>query len=423
MTRELRRKEKVWIACILCAAVVGILVLTNVLRDSLVPDDDQNPEMDPSSANVGREGGRQAVSANEAAVELGQPDTHDYELEDQLAAEILEESEAVRRWVFDPGPKRLEDAEIMWQRRADEYVQFLRQETFDQGLYRTYTSTELLSVLGNYPNIDPDNPDTIRVHARTRRFCKLAGEINRAKQSGNLAPVIESITNTIDRLIAERKQLEEKILRLIEEEPQMFGPKAPTKDIVRLQDLLGGFATTCYLTAEEVIPMSFRGTQLGILANSCLLGLTEDPRALEPLLRLAGYDSRACLDKLEHICGDFLLEDLSLVNKWAVADAVDRILVSIAGAQSNSAAGAIGADYVKWRSQRNWPAREIIQILPYDARQTPYDLPGYMTGRVSDIETTPLALPIPVSENGRPGLIQDDVETILQWAARLRAAL
>jgi hypothetical protein len=347
--------------------------------------------------------------------------------EAELDLPLSPETEALVRWYSQPERRNIKDAELLWQRHADNYIEYIKKESFAQSAFRTYITNELMLVLCNYPNYHPSNPDTIRIHARTRRYCKLIYEIEQAKITGELSSIVQTLSETVDRFIAERKQVEEKALALMKEKPEIFRPGADEKHEVRhlmvgfglMGPGLSGFNVP---DPEEAIPRSIRGTQLGVLANTFLLGRTQDPHTVAPLLRVAGYDSEPFLQKCEEALGMRLPLDHRLANRWAVADAVDRILMSDAAQAASSSAATVARNYAEWRSEQSWPPREIVEIYPFDAPQAPYSLPGMVTGRVEKVETKPLTLPLKVSQDGRPGLTEADVEKVLEWAHRYHEA-
>lgn len=187
------------------------------------------------------------------------------------------------RWHSDPEHRNIRDVEVLWQEREDNYTESLKQESFEQSAFRTYVMTELMMVIGNYPNFDPSNPDTIRIHTRTRRYCKLIKEIEQARTTGELSSVVQTLGETVDRFIAERKSVEEKILALMKEKPELFRPGAGENyeliDLFTGHGLIAPGSTGITLpNPEEVIPRSIVGTKLGVLANTFLLGFTQDPR-------------------------------------------------------------------------------------------------------------------------------------------------
>ena len=366
---------------------------------------------------------------------LAQPE---HEPEGELDLPLPPETQAMIRWHSDPEHRNIKDAEVLWQEREDHYVAYLKKESFAQSAFRTYIMSELALVLGNYPNFDPYNPDTIRIHARTRRYCKLIFEIEQAKTTGELSSVVQTLGETVDRLIAERKSVEEKILTLMKEKkekPELFRPGVPGS--FEFQHLMLGTGLMgpgiWYISVpdpEEAIPRSIFGTKLGVLANTFLLGFTQDPRAVAPLLRVAAYDSEPFLEQYEKMLygrridpGRHLQMDHGLDNPWAIADALDRVLMSDAAQSGSSAAATVAGNYSEWRSEQSWPPRETVTIYPFDAPQTPHNLSGLVTGRIQKVETKTLALPLKVSFDGRPGLVVEDREEILQWARRYHEAM
>ncbi len=362
------------------------------------------------------------------------PAQPEHEPEGELDLPLPPETQAMIRWHSDPEHRNIKDAEVLWQEREDIYTEYLKKESLAQSAFRTYIMTELMLVLGNDGNFSPFNPDTIRIHARTRRYCKLILEIEQAKTTGELSSVVQTLGETVDRFIAERKSVEEKILALMKEKPELFQPGVQSFEVQKLTMGVGLMGPgTWYISVpdpEEAIPISLRGTKLGVLANTFLLGFTQDPRAVAPLLKVAAYDCEPFLEQYEKKVygkridpGRRLQMDYRLDNPWAIADALDRILMSDAAQSGSSAAATVAGNYSEWRSEQSWPPRETVKIYPFDAPQTPHNLPGSVTGRIQKVQTTTLALPLEVSFDGRPGLVVEDREEILQWARRYHEAM
>jgi len=237
-----------------------------------------------------------------------------------------------------------------------------------------------------------------------------------------LSSIVQTLGETVDRFIAERKSVEEKIVALMKEKPELFRPGDGENH--ELSDLFSGFGLIApgptgitLPNPEEVIPRSIKGTKLGVLANTFILGLTHDPQAIAPLLRVAAYDSEPFLVQLQKATSESRLRlDAALDNPWAIADALDRILMSDAAQSDSTAAATVARDYSKWRSEQIWPPRETIEIYPFDAPQTPFNLPGLVTGRIQKVETKTLTLPLKVSIADTPGLVAEDCEKVLEWA-------
>ena len=400
-------------------ALVCTCVLLLLARPKPAPESDlHSPSSDKSVAGA---------APNTPLVVSATPLEAELSPEAELDLPLPPEAETLIRWHSEPERRNIKDAEVLWQKRSDNYVEYIKKESFAQSAFRTYIVNELPFVMGNYPNCLPSNPDTIRIHARTRRYCKLIYEIEQAKATGELSSIVQTLSETVDRFTAERKQVEEKVLALMEEKPELFRPSDDNYELRFLMDGFGlmgpGLSGFNIPDPEETIPRSIKGTQLGVLANTFLLGLTQDPHGIAPLLRVAAYDSEPFLDKLEEALGMRPPLDYRLANRWAIADAADRILMSDAAQAGSSSAASVAQNYAEWRSEQSWPARETVEIYPYDAPQRPYSLPGMMTGQRQKVQTRPLALPLKVSEGGRPGLTEADVDNVLQWAHRYHEAL
>lgn len=319
-------------------------------------------------------------------------------------------------------------AELLWEKRADKYIQFLRRRSFKESAYRTSDASELIGLIGNDPNSQPHYRRTPRMFARTRRFRKLFFEVNRARASGELDAVLDALHATVRRFLSDREKVEAAILELVETEPELF---VFARDITEKQrqpvrDLFVGYGLTGYDARDGAIPTNLKGIQYGLLANSMLLGLTEDSRAIEPLLDIARYDGKPFGEKLPKPWDRGEGYDYTVAAPHAVvADALDRILVACSRRDSiESRARAIAEDYVQWRSQRRFPARKVFQMFPYDGPSTSYGLS--VTGVVEEVETVPFELPFgagqAVTFHGPPVLTEEKITKILEWAERLYKA-
>jgi len=336
---------------------------------------------------------------------------------------IPQDTRAIARAYAKSGPKDIRDMEVLWQRKTDEYIAFLKEESFSEGLHRTYMKSELGDVLGKAGNYDPDKPESIRIHARTRRFSKLLDYVHKAKASGQTGAVIEKINLMVDRFIEERKEIERKLVKIMEERPELFHPdEVPEENRYKVRDLLVGYGLTSYVVPNGLIPMSLRGTQYGILVSTFLLGVSEDGNAVAALLKISDYDSEPFLQKLRKAAGSKLHINLVLANEWAIADALDRILSAQAETEVDTEARGIAKEYLHWRERKNWPVRKQVEVYPYDAPQTPYNIPGSDTDNIKKVETTSLSLPLEVSRDGGPGLVGEDLETIMEFGRRYNEA-
>lgn len=415
------RGRSLWVVVSGISAVLTILVVGYYRHNPSASRDSSAlplalPEV-PKTPAVEKTGGAQVNPPGDEALE-------------ELAAGVgdlpLPEDMAVwERWYNPEGKYRsIEDAGIIWQKTQHDYVDFLRQETFAQGAYRTYMVSELLDVMANEWNCRPHYHRIIRIFARTRRYSKLLAQVAGAKAAGGLDAVLETLDDTVGRFLSERRRVEEAILQLIDEEPELFRPGAPESERSRLVDLFQGFGTFPYDLPEGVVPMSVDGTALGIVANTFLLGVTEDRRAMGTVLEIAQYDSDAFVDKVCAAFGsDTRRRHYYLANMPVLADACDRILQASSSRDTlGPEARAVAREYVQWRFARDFPAREVVQVFLYDAAQTPYHLPGMITGWDPKTGSFPLELPIEPSREGRPGLTEADIAIVVDYAERFQKA-
>lgn len=353
---------------------------------------------------------------------------------DDIELPIPEDVEALVRYYGDEGRKNIRDAEVLWQKRTDKYINFLDKETFEQGLHRTYICSELIFVLGSSPNFSPANHDIIRIFARTRRFSKLISEVRHAKKDNDIERVFESIKATVERFIKERREVEEWFEHVLKEEPEIFSSDASEEQRSRVSERAYGVGATGLGVPDGMISMSLHGTQLSIVSNCFLLGLTEDPRAMAPLLDVISYDSEPLIKKLIDVWvekgkpwsksrEDGVRHSFNLANHVVVADALDRIFVACSKNETISAETlALAQEYVKWRQNQGFAAkeREVVSVYAYDEPRTPYDLPGSIMGVSKDAKTETLELPLQFGEirYTLKANEMEDIKQIIEWAKR-----
>lgn len=443
--QELARKSTThtfeWFSGILGFAAILIVIV--VLKVSL-PEKNSNSDAQQASPVQSGEIQPNKPSAALASQVDSKPPTertdgqkHNVETHD-LELPIPEDVEAIARHNGNDGPPRIGDFAVLWQKKQDKYIDFLRTETFEQGLYRTYMCSELVFVIGNFPNSSPSFPEHITLLARTRRFAKLLSYVKEAKEKGDVESVIAAMDATVKRFIEERRRTTEKIERLMEEEPEVFRPGAPESLRIKSIDLLQGFGLTGLDVPEGVIPMSLTGTQLGVVANTFLLGMTEHPSAMKPLLDIVAYDDGPLFAKLAKAWGyetsgvkyDFFIRnDFTFENRVVMADALDRIMMAYSQNQTaNDSSLAVAQQYAQWRQRQNFSQRETVKVFSHDSPQTPHHLPGYVLGVAKDesgkTKTTTLELPLKLVLSDTD-LVPDEkvIGPIIEFAKRFQAAL
>ncbi len=111
---------------------------------------------------------------------------------------------------------------------------------------------------------------------------------------------------------------------------------------------------------------------------------------------------------------------VNIVSPWLLADAADRLMVALANGRDGVPISRDAADYLAWRAGRGFPPRPLVTMYPYDALETPYELPGSLLGVTEPSATTrTFALPLPASVGLRAvpeGLNDEDMETMILWA-------
>jgi hypothetical protein len=333
-------------------------------------------------------------------------------------------------------PPSLETVEKRWQNRTDEYIDFLKDESFETGTYLTYMKCELTQVrifgggwAGPYSVHDGD---IVELLCRTRRFSKLISCLENARSSGNLIMGIRTLKATVDRFIKEVGQVEDNLEQLAEQEPEIFRNDAPENQRCRFINLFRGYSLSGLPIPEGYIPMSIEGASLGLAANSFLLGLTHDPRSVAPLLKIVNYQNTEFQKKFSAVLTDpmDIVKPNSIANYVVVADGLDRILVSCAATEDENVsltAKAVAIEYMEFRTKQNWPARKEVEMYPYDAPQTPYGLRGSLTGKVTPVKLTCVSLPLSLARKIHPGPLYErgitaQIAPILEYAERFQKA-
>ncbi|MHC4214864.1 MAG: hypothetical protein ACYSWP_15995 [Planctomycetota bacterium] len=351
----------------------------------------------------------------------------------ELDLPLPEDVNAIARYHSTEGKKKFSDATVLWQKRQDNYIDFLHEESFEDGLNRSYMNMELVFALGNFPNSNPSYLYHITLQARTKRFAKLLAYVRQAKKDGNIVKTIDVIDAAVKRFTESRLQTVETLERLMEEEPEIFRTDTPEKERRKFKRLVFGHGVTLLNVPEGVIPMSLRGTQLGTVVATFLLGYAEHPKTVKTLLDIVSYDDDPLIDKLANAIGldeNFveaaLRHDLTFENRVVMADALDRTMMScLRDSNVNSEALLVAKQYSQWRQEQDFPDRQFVEVVAYDSPKTPYHLPGSITGVKSDeiTESAPLELPLELKVPGTRGKPNEEIiEPIIEFARRFNEA-
>jgi len=350
----------------------------------------------------------------------------------ELDIPLPEDVEALVRYYSTDGPKRLGDAMVIWQKRQDGYIDFLEEEVFERGLDRSYMRMELVFVIGNFPNSDPSYAHHITLQARTRRFAKLLAHVRQAKERGEVEAVIETIHAAVKRFTQARRRTTELIEQMMQEEPENFRLDSPEDQRRKVNKLLYGFGVTALDVPEGVIPMSLKGTQLGVVVSTFLLGFTEHPRAIRTLLDIVAYDDEHIITSLTEAIGapqelEWMRQEFTFENRVVLADALDRIMIACLRDRTiNPEALAVAQQYSQWRRQQDFPDRDCVDVVVYDSPKTPHHLPGYVAGVKADevTGTIPLELPLKLIRSRRDVLPNEElIAPIIDFAHRFNNAL
>ena len=335
---------------------------------------------------------------------------------DNLELPIPDDVKAISRYYGSDGIPYIEDVAVLWQKQQDSYIDFLSKETSEEGLKRTSLIYELVMARGgDFPNTLPSYPDHIRLLARTRRFARLFWYLKQQKENGNIKEVITTIDKVVKYFTEARQKTTEQILRMMEEQSQHFDSNSLKEIKTKTKNLLDGFGVMSLEIPDGVIPMSLDGTKTGVVANTFLLGLTEQPSAIRTLLDIVDFDDEPLITKLIDIdirnsvsrginikdatlAAEYLVREFhTYENRVVMADAIDRIIMSCyLNKTVNDKAFAIAEEYSQWRQKQNFPQRKTVDVISYDSPQTPYHFPGSVLG-VNNKEigsTAKLELPI-----------------------------
>jgi len=411
-------------------AVIAIVILAGLLRLPTVDEDAESDSAAPNPsalADVPQSDQKPQVK-HSAGPEVALATDH-------LELPIPEDVQALARYYGTSGRKNIRDAEVFWQKGTDNYIDFIRNETFEQGTYRTYIPSELWWVTKPLESSSPAHPDAIRYLARTRRFGKLLSQVIEARESGNVTGLVEKMSKTLSRIMQERRLVEKKIMSLIEAEPSAFSSNATREQETRCWKNIIGVGSTGFDAVG--IEMSLHGAQRVAVANTFLLGLTGHPDALGPILETLAYDDRPIIDAL---CAcecfsdaptekELMAADYVFANRAVVADALDRILVASADNEAVSQnALSLARQYNLWRHSQDLPDRKIQKTFAFDSPTTPYHLPGVITGVKQDAQTFEFKLPLALWERDYHvvsgyRLNEETIQTIIDWAERFSNAL
>ena len=413
-------------------AIIAILIMLAIVKVSTVTQDIESGVPAPTPQQS------MEVTAISGKPEVNSPVAPEVQLTiDDLELPIPEDVKALARYYGTSGRKNIRDAEVFWQKGADQYIDFLRNETFEQGCYRTYIKSEFQSVAKSYEPHSPAHPDIIRYLARTRRFSKLLSQVNKAKHQGNIVDLVQTISQTVSRLIQQRRDVENNIINMMETEPDAFTARATKDQQSHLAHLIPGVGSTGFVSAENALPMSLQGAQSAVVANTLLLGLSAHPSAVRPIMDILDYDDRPTINAL-CACERFsdqpgekevMNANLVFANRAVAADALDRILVACADNKTLSQEALSAArQYKMWRDTQDLPEREVIQAFTFDSPTTPYHLPGMITGVKKNANTFEFELPLMLWERmdwNTPvdyRLNEDTIGRIIDWAERFHAA-
>jgi hypothetical protein len=312
-----------------------------------------------------------------------------------------------------PAAPNIEDAAASWRQQADIFVMQLQDESFETTAYRTSDQSDFINMLGNLPIVRNESASVVELLCRTRRVRKSLQAIASAKQDGTLSKTTTSLSNVVGRLLEDRTNVYAGLRERAKEHPESFKPGAKEDRVV--VELISGYAGAPSGPEDPLVPPSLMGTSLGISANVFLLGVTEHPDAVRPILRVADFDEQSLRKSVP-----FSYKPPGPRNAYAIADALDRILCSAADTNAVGPASGIAREYVTWRKAQGWNERPLMKVQPYDSPMNPKGIvtPAVQAGASLLEISLPLSFGNDKYEESEPPV----AATIIEWGRTFEKA-
>jgi hypothetical protein len=252
--------------------------------------------------------------------------------------------------------------------------------------------------------------------ARTRRFAKMLAEVVEAGDgNGDVSRVLDVLDDSVDSYLVGMKEAQTDIVGMLATKSWGEMNEAERN---RFVDCTVGYGLAS--PAGISIPLSAKGCQRGLTVITYLGGLTEDPKALPMITRLADIDDSAFHARVRAL-GSHLSVNPGCVPGQVLADAADRILVKLK-ASGSPEQQQLGEQYLRWRATQNFPQRELLDVYPFDAPQAPYELAAMfpVSGDEPVKPCASVALPMTLSEGKNAGFNERAIADILGWAKRVQ---
>jgi hypothetical protein len=253
--------------------------------------------------------------------------------------------------------------------------------------------------------------------ARTRRFAKMLAEVVAAGDgNGDVSRVLDVLDDSVDSYLAGMKEAQTDIVAMLA--TKSWG-EMNEEERNRLVDCAVGYGLAS--PAGTSVPLSAEGCQRGLTMITYLGGLTEDPKALQIITRLADIDDSAFQARVRAL-GAYLAMNPGFVPREVLADAADRILVKLK-ASGSPEQQQLGEQYLRWRATQDFPQRELLDIYPFDAPQTPYELAAMFPDPGDEPVKACASVALPMTINataGNAGFNDRAIADILSWAKRVQ---
>ncbi len=315
-----------------------------------------------------------------------------------------------------PAAPSIEVAEASWRQQTDIFVLQLRDESFETTAYRTSDQSDFINMLGDLPIVRNESASVVELLCRTRRVRKLLEAIASAQREGTLSKTTASLSNVVGRFLEDRTKVYAALRERAKEHPESFKPGAKEDRVV--VELVSGYAGAPSGPEGPLVPLSLMGTSLGLSANVFLLGATEHPDAIRPILRVAAFDEQSLRKSVP-----LAYKPPGPRNPYAIADALDRILCLAAETKGAGEANGIAREYVSWRKAQGWNERPTMKVPLYDSPMNPNDIYGSVASAAqTSASETEISLPLTFGKDKYDETEPPAAATIIEWSRKFEKA-
>ena len=260
----------------------------------------------------------------------------------------------------------------------------IKAETFWESLARACNYNEVRKAPeGGFRHIYGHDWNTLEKMTKTPLFAKMHADLRRARNEGMIEALIWDMRDSSSDYLEKMAVTEKELLLLIEANPQFFQTEGElTQEAYdKLTPLIRSNSVKLQKSPDGLLLLDIISAQRGLRWNSIFLGLTENPKAMAPLLNIAHADRERkrmiaendTLTRYEAAMQAKIIvnNDLSAGSCWALADAFDRVLVASAEMDSlPSAAAEVAAAYIEWRKERQPTPRQSEYLDDWGYPQT-----------------------------------------------------